>query len=1000
MKTAERLQAAIWKTDTKALRISALPPRRKHQSIANIDGNAFEPVDHYPQHWGRLFDQRWFRLEVTPEQIPEGSYLSWQDEGEATLYSDSLPWVGIDVAHPYAPLPDVFENLYIESICAQGAIWHPTRTGISQSGSKLLGAYLAQRDDEAWHAYHDFVILLETLGELAKRDGFDVEDFFRHERFRRPLERVHPAVRQLIQALDRVVDQFNEQGITAARKELAETYERFRGADKSIDITLTGHAHIDLVWLWPERIGQAKAIHTFATANRLMDMYPEFMFGYSQPASYEAVARRSPELWQSVQGRMLNGRWEATGTLYVESDTQLPCGEALARGFILGQKWFIENTGSPSSVVWLPDVFGYTSCLPSIMRQTGARYFFTTKQAWSSATRFPHSCFRWRGADGSEVTAYVLNNLSENCYNTGVACHEILDAAYCQQQASQFPEALLPAGYGDGGGGPTAEMCERARRLSDLSGMPATKWGRIDAFFDRLQKVKDDLPHWKGEIYLEYHRGVQTTHVALKQAFREAERSLQILEATACLSSKGPIHRRYWERMVFSQFHDYIPGSSIMEVYEEGIPELQELAENALKEAEENLSSPGSKPAYFNPLPLSRWETVRPGDEPIPIEFAPFGVVSNFKRQSKLPFQDPQADEQTLSNEFVRAQLCPDTGGILSLNFGGHEIAIDEPLNQFALFHDNPARYDAWEIDRTDFQHHLAPRGKAKFDCCTANEYEASATFSLELTAKSSAEITYSISRYDAALRISYSIDWQDSNMLLKTCFPTRYYGKNARFGAPFGSVQRPQDDGTLAADAQFETPASRWALVGDDLEQDGLTIISKDRYGFGCQEGNLHVSLVRSARITESEMNPELRDLQYKQPYSDLGSHSFELALAWGGLSAKRENQPATLAQTLFTPPLFIKSLDPSIIVPEIELVGGDTLIPEWIKPAENGNGWILRLHETRGIAGRSRITLPPTFRVFKTDLSESTNTQLSEPCDISFNPYEIVSLLLERAE
>src|SRR5690606_2051404 len=250
----------------------------------------------------------------------------------------------------------------------------------------------------------------------------------------------------------------------------------------------------------------------------------------------EAVQRRSPALMERVARRIKGGTWEATGAMYVESDTQLPAGEALVRAVDLGQQGFRDLTGEDSKVLWLPDVFGYSAAIPQILAGFGVPYFCTTKLHWSGATRFPHSGFRWRGHDGSEVVGFI----AWEHYNLSASPRELDWAAQNQRQAAVCDETLLPVGYGDGGGGVSEGMCERARRMADIALLPRTKWGRIDGFFDRLATVKEQLPAWRGEMYLEFHRGVQTTHSNLKQAYRAAERGLQVQEAVNCAVGQGP----------------------------------------------------------------------------------------------------------------------------------------------------------------------------------------------------------------------------------------------------------------------------------------------------------------------------------------------------------------------------------------------------------------------------------------------------------------------------
>ena len=208
--------------------------------------------------------------------------------------------------------------------------------------------------------------------------------------YRTPIEAAPPLLRQLLRGLTAVVDAFDVDGFAAAARASAALLAELPAGPHEITATLTGHAHIDLAWLWPERVGDFEAVHSFATADVLLGEYPELHFGYSQPASYEAIGRRAPGLLNRVREHAKGrGRWEATGAMYVESDTQLPCGEALVRAVELGRRGFEPIAGEASRVLWLPDVFGYSACLPQLLAGFGVPYFFTTKMRWSAGDSVP-----------------------------------------------------------------------------------------------------------------------------------------------------------------------------------------------------------------------------------------------------------------------------------------------------------------------------------------------------------------------------------------------------------------------------------------------------------------------------------------------------------------------------------------------------------------------------------------------------------------------------------
>lgn len=984
-KTLDRLKKGIWEVSSEALPIAAAAPTDEHIPFAGRGGD-FTPIQEFPHFWGRSFQQAWFRIDLKPSQAGGFTHLCWRDRGEATLYLDGVPAGGFDPGHGYVELTPDFSEVHIESICCRTGIWvHNETQGIDDRGSCLEGAFLARRDEAAWRAYYDYLVLWELLEWTALQD----RDLQRPDLFSSPMRvrehwfTIHPLVRILVDGLDRAVDVYDREGPAALSLALEPLYARVQGALPGLRGVLTGHAHIDLVWLWPERVGEAKALHTFSTVNRLMERYPEFHFGYSQPASYRAVERRSPELMERVAARIREGRWEPVGAMDVESDTNMACGEALARSLLIGQKEFVRLTGSPSKIVWLPDVFGYSACFPQIMRQAGVEFFYTTKLAWSTGERFPFTSFRWRGHDGSEVLSHVMGY--DQDYNSHATISHVANPMPAHRQVAVHPEILLPTGYGDGGGGPTEEMCERARRIGDLSGIPAVGWGRIDAFFERMRPLAGELPVWDGEIYLEFHRGVFTTHVAVKQTFRALERALQTLEAAHAATGRGAVDVHYWRRLVFSQFHDDIPGSSIIEVYEEGLAERRDLIAQAHAEASAALGA--GTGAWFNPLPL-------PVRIPVGNQFLELPALSvGHENEATVPESICHSENGRHTNGRVAFRVGPD-GCIDTLSFDGREISIREPLGALRVYPDHPALFEAWDIDRNSVGIPLPPADQPRFLGIEEAPGRIVISHEWPLTTRSHAVVRHIIEAGSPVLRMEIEVDWADDELLLRIEFPTAYAGRLARYGAPFGSVTRPQRDKTLTADVRFEVPASRWAVVGDDGETTALALITQDRYGFGCSDGFLHTTLLRSALVTETATNEPLRTRQYAHSHSDHGRHCFHLALAWGGLDASRAEQPAALADTLFTEPLAVAESATGLPVPFPEFVGGETLVPSWVKPADDGNGVLLRLHETRGQRGTVHIQNPGNWKIHRSSLAEDMGPEVAGA--LSFNPSELVTLRL----
>lgn len=963
-------------------------------TVATVDHRPLEAIRSEPRTrarrgdtWGRLFDQRWCRIELPV--LPTSSYLQWDDDGEATLWIDGAPHYGFDVAHRRAPLPaGPAREVWVECYCCQSAFWHPDAHGLSPHGSVFSGATLLRRDDEIWAAYHD----LKCLYDLAIADRPESAKFSMLG-FQPSLWRATPLLRRLLRALNEAINALDSTGVAALRRSLADAYAELQESNPLLRATLTGHAHIDLVWLWPERMGEAKAVHTFASVNRLMDAYPELRFAYSQPASYEAVSRRAPKLAAAVQHRVRSGQWQPTGALYVESDTLLACGEALARSFSIGQEAFTRLRGEPSRLAWLPDVFGYSACLPQIMRLSGVEYFFTTKLTWSAVNRFPYSSFIWRGNDGSEVLTHVTQ---ETGYNAAMQIDELRAAAEGHVQADIHPEYLQPIGFGDGGGGPTEEMCERARRFASLRGVPASSWDQPEAFFDRLTPLRPQLPVYQGECYLEFHRGTYTTQAGVKSAYRAAERALQRSEAVAVATGQdGTGQAAAWRRLVFAQFHDCLPGSSIPDVYAEIVPELRALSDKQERAARARLEATSQAPrdCVFNPLPVphtlllnGRVHTLpplsgTPIDELVPEEAAAIQV---------------QAGE--ITNGRVRARI-DEAGHLTQLSVDGKPVNFASPAGRLIAYADNPSAFDAWDIDR----HTLALATPVDTPATISTE-EGAMVVSRAIGRRSHIALRYWLAPGESVLRLTVCLDWQEPETLLKLHFPTVYQNEAVRCGAPFGSVLRSQTPGAAQAEAMWEMPVSRYVSVGDAGERAGFFAVTAAKYGVSCRTGDIAVTLVRSPRLVGYEAHRPsypagLSRHTVASEFSDLGEHVIDLALGCLRPEMPLNEQPAALADLLFTAPWTYRGAP---VATCLRAVRSESLWPCWAKP-EAGGSWTLRLHEVLGRRGQAEIELAEGWEITPVDL---LGNPVGEPIGqrgveyrIGYRPYEIVSLKFSPA-
>ena len=980
-----RAQARIWQPLPSSIRVEQTLPSLTFRTVKEIANSEFKPVSGGAFQWGPKYAQSWFRVTLPPAIATETRYFKWNDQAEATAYIDGVPYSGLDVAHPQIPLPPGANELIIESVCIRSGIWLSGELArLEEEGSLYAPPTLLVRDDTAWGVYHDLKVLLELIDaeyrEYQPASAGPTKALIDPVRHSPQTFRASPLFRRLCDRLDRAIDLFDREGITPFSKELKKIYADFPASPDSVKAVLTGHAHIDLVWLWPERVGEFKAVHSWSTQTRLLKEYPEFKFGYSQPASYEAIGKKSPELMDKVKGLIREKKWDAIGAAYVEGDTQMPCGEAILRCLRIGQEEFKALRGEISDVYWLPDVFGYSGCMPQLLKAVGVTGFFTSKLSWSTVNRFPHSSFRWQGPDGAEVNAHVV---LIHDYNEWVDVKHLREDALHHQQSAVHPEFLQPTGYGDGGGGPTEEMIERARRVSNLAGLPRVEWGNIEPFFDRLNEAKAELPVVTGELMLELHRGIFTTHGALKAAFRGLERALQALEAVHVVRGLGPIDRHYWKRASFSHFHDYIPGSSIWEVYAEAIPELENLAAKALAEARTALKGDGSGAlGWFNPLPLPR--TWIDGARCYAI---PALTGAGFAELVSLPVAAPVATPTSLRNDRVEA-IFDANGSITALTIDGVAIAITG--HTLCAYPDNPACFDAWDVDRASLVHGHAARLIGAPVAQVAG-LVATLNFEYEIAAASRVNVVYYLNAGEPVLRVRYDVDWRDPLHWLKAIVATDYRGKDTRFGAPVGSVLRGQWSGYAREEAQWEVPGSRWAVVSDDAQNEGLALVTEAKYGFTARDGKIGVSLLRSALVTEAHDHPQIRTTPGRPTHSDLGKHRIEIALGRYAADLPAHEQPAALADVLYTPCL------PCGITLSAGLggiIGTSSAVPAWAEPLAGG-AWALRLHETLGRRGRIEVNSERNWKITPADVyGLPLNTNPFTGPHLKVNPYELITV------
>lgn len=344
---------------------------------------------------------------------------------------------------------------------------------------------------------------------------------------------------------------------------------------KIYTIHCCGHAHIDMNWTWPWIETIAVSRDTFTTVDKLMDEFSELTFAQSQISIYDAMKRYCPEVFEIIEKRMKEGRWEPTAAMWVESDKNMASGESICRHILYSKLWMRENFGLPFGSIklaWEGDTFGHPWTLPTILKHGGITRYYHCRPTMS------HWLSRWRSPDGSEVIEFC----DKGWYN-GDSNYSNISANFIDYiKETGFKDFLWIVGIGDHGGGPTRQDLRQFREMAEWPIYPNIKFGSTNDYFDAIEAHLEEIKIFDGELNTVFE-GCYTSQSRVKQVNRIAENMLPeaemisvFAEQFAKLSYPRADLREAWEHILFNQFHDILSGSSGHDAMEEAVARFRE----------------------------------------------------------------------------------------------------------------------------------------------------------------------------------------------------------------------------------------------------------------------------------------------------------------------------------------------------------------------------------------------------------------------------------------
>ena len=966
----------------------------------------YRPID-VGGDWGEAWDSAWFRLRA---QLPE----SWKDRpvalqlnlsGESLIFdADGLPLCATTgnslfnthYTKEFFQVPESLRrggtvDLWIEA--AANSIFgvymdeEPHRLIEKPAGyfpGKVKVMRIGLFNTELWHLRIELELLLNYYDTLPEND------------YRR---------RRLLAAMNETVNLYADDPANAAkaREPLAKMLA-LPALASALKVSAVGHAHIDTGWLWPVRETVRKCARTFANQLDMMDKYPGYVFGASQPQHYAFVKEHYPKLYEKIKQRVAEGRWELQGGMWVEADCNLISGESMVRQFLHGKNFYMDEFGFDVKNLWIPDVFGYSAALPQIIRKSGCDFFLTQKISWNQFNRFPHNTFFWEGIDGSEVLTHFP---PEDTYNAFVVPEELVAAQNRFKESDLLDEFISLFGIGDGGGGPKEEYLERAKRLANLEGCPKVKFGRADRFFERIAACRDKLPTWSGELYLELHRGTLTVQARTKRNNRKLEELLATVEFAHSLLplSEYPAEAldRIWKTLLINQFHDIIPGSSIRKVYETTEREHAEALEAAARLAGDavrklgraasgavtlvnSLSVPQDDPVVL-PAEWDGSAVLDASGSALPAQIEDGRVVAAVtvpadaltvlaRGAGRAPACEP-LEVRVLENGLIRYEF--DADGRLTRAFdkeAGREVLPPGAAgNEFSLYVERANNHEAWDIEIFYEQQKC---GTAK-SIAPARGWRGPVRSGLEFRLGiGNSRLVQRVTLAEGSKRLDFATEaeWHEERKMLRVAFPVAVFTEEANFDIQYGTVRRPTHRNTSWDAARFEVCGQKFADLSEEFY--GAALLNDCKYGYKVFGTTLDLCLLRAPKFPDWDADQGHHEFIYS-----FLPHTGSLNNSGVRSEAAKLNRPALAVPGVAAEAVSPLSLEAATVALTV------------VKKAEKEDCLVIRLVEQAGRNSQAVLTVPAGKRLVGTNLLEWTNDDVLTPeagtVALTFRPYEI---------
>ncbi|SDX70001.1 alpha-mannosidase [Paenibacillus sp. CF384] len=823
----------------------------------------------------------------------------------------------------------------------------------------------------------------------------------------------------------------------------------------SIQLHMIGNAHLDPVWLWQWQEGYAEIKATFRSALDRMIEFPDFIFTCAGAAYYEWIEQNAPEMFEEIRARVSEGRWVIVGGWWIQPDCNLPSGESFVRHGLYSQRYYQEKFGVMAKVGYNVDSFGHHNMLPQILKKSGMdSYVYMRPQEqeksmernvfwWKSLDGSQVLAFR---------NPISYNNSSSIKHDDPVYGKSLEVMGLAEEHEHHFMGFY---GVGNHGGGPTIANIQSIHRLQSDLGSERIRFSSPNAYFEEMMHggvqfpvFKDDLQHHASGCY-STHSESKALNRKAEHRLITAEKFGTLAHLLAGYDYAAQDIQRGWKNVMFNQFHDIMGGCSVQEAFtdaRESYGESLNIAAVTLNAALQRISwsidtmkdeiqslskdmdwvlweqkDAGVPVVVFNPLSwevdaliqvnkkvtsvtdekgeviqhqIVRGSRTNGSDDKFDTAFMArvpalgYRVYWIYKEKMLGAASSPErqliTETAALENDWHRVEFEPHTGHIRRLYDKKKAVEVLSGNGAVPIVIDEH-HCDTWAHGVFEFRDEVARFGDAQVKLLESGPLRAVIRVT-NRSGQSELRQDFILYRDKPGIEVRAKLDWREKHKMLKLSFPVRVSEPKATYEIPYGYIERPVNG--------EEEPGQQWLDVSGFTDEAGiqhrygLTLLNDSKYSSDVKDNDLRMTVVRSPIYADHYGE---RD-EYCE-FMDQGLQQFRYMLIphEGGW---QQAQVTKRALELNVPPIHIVETYHKGSLPQTSegiRVSADNLIVTAFKPAEDGDGYVLRCYEACGHGGEAVIEVPSLKRKWTLRYGQCEIKTFRIPADPDQDVYEV---------